>query len=180
MLDHISKNAKGKKYDDRALTCVIWTIINRAGGDANKFASVILRPSQYYSAKHIINGKNLKNYIFYHPEKGYSKITWNKCQEFAKLAIEGKLPMPKDDKGVEFGKRNMIANKEIDNSDSYESWGKYSDFTLGGSTKHHFGYEKSQDGWENKKSISSKDTQSRKMKKHKNKKIIKKLKTHKK
>jgi LysM repeat protein len=153
MEDYISPNTKGKKYDERALTCPLWTIINRAGGDANKFAEKILEPSQYYSMKHIINGRNLKNYKTYHPGVGYSKRTWDKCNELAKKAINGTLPMPVDDNGVEFGKRNMIANKKKDNKKSYEAWGENCIFSLGGKTKNSYGYESCHDGWKDAKTI---------------------------
>lgn len=45
MIDYIKPNAKGRKYDDRVLQAIIWTVINRAGGDVNKFAEKILEPS---------------------------------------------------------------------------------------------------------------------------------------
>lgn len=146
MLDYITPNAKGKKYDDRVLQAIIWTVINRAGGDTNKFAEKILAPSQYFGVKNIKN-RTAKNYTIQHPGVGYSKKTWDKCNEFAVMAIKGTLPKPKDDNGVDFGNRNMIANKKIDDATAYKKWGSKCDFTIGGETRHYYGYDKSQDGF---------------------------------
>lgn len=160
MLDYIKPNAKGKKYDDRVLQAIIWTVINRAGGDANKFAEKILAPSQYFGVKDIKN-RTAKNYTIQHPGVGYNKKTWDRCNEFAVMAIKGTLPKPKDDNGVDFGNRNMIANKKIDNATAYKKWGSNCDFTIGGSTKHYYGYDKSQDGFggktQQKKTYTIKD-----------------------
>ena len=41
----------------------------------------------------------------------------------------------------------MIANKKIDNATAYKNWGSKCDFTIGGSTKHYYGYDKSHDGY---------------------------------
>ena len=153
MEDHIAPNAKGQKYDDRALTCPIWTIINRSGGDANNFAKSIIKRSQYYSIKKIQNWKtivknqDLSNYTIYHPGIGFSRKTWTDCIKFAKLAIEGKLQMPVDDYGNEFGRNNMIANKTRDNKKDFNSWGKKCKFSLGGETKNTYGYDSTHDGW---------------------------------
>jgi hypothetical protein len=57
MIDYVKANAKGEKYDDRVLQAIIWTVINRAGGDVNKFAEKILEPSQYFGVKNIKNRK---------------------------------------------------------------------------------------------------------------------------
>ncbi len=146
MLDYIKPNAKGKKYDDRVLQAIIWTVINRAGGDVNKFAEKILEPSQYFGVSKIKN-RTAKTYTIQHPGVGYNKKTWDKCNELAVLAIKGTLPKPKDDNGVDFGTRNMIANKAKDNATAYKNWGSKCDFTIGGSTKHYYGYDKSHDGY---------------------------------
>lgn len=147
MMDYaVRENAKGKKYDDRVLQCILWTVINRAGGDPNKFAEEILKKDQYYGVKHIKN-RTANTYTIQHPGIGYDRKTWEKCNEFAILAIERTLPMPKDDNGLSFGKRNMIANKQIDNKKSYDSWGRKCDFTIGGTTRHYYGYDKTWDGW---------------------------------
>ena len=150
MIDYVKANAKGEKYDDRVLQAIIWTVINRAGGDVNKFAEKILEPSQYFGVKNIKNRK-ASNYQIQHPGWGYNKKTWDQCNKFAVMAIKGTLPKPKDDNGVDFGTRNMIANKKIDNATSYKKWGSKCDFTLGGSTKHYYGYDKSHDGFKGKK-----------------------------
>ena len=146
MIDYIKPNANGEKYDNRVLQAIIWTVINRAGGDVNKFAEKILEPNQYFGVKNIKN-RDASNYIIQHPGLGYNKKTWNQCNKFAIMAIKGTLPKPKDDNGVDFGTRNMIANQKIDNATSYKKWGSKCDFTLGGSTKHYYGYDKSHDGW---------------------------------
>lgn len=150
MIDYIKPNAKGKKYDDRILQAIIWTIINRADKDPNKYAQEIARKSQYYSFKHVIGGIKDDDYIMYHPGMGYSKRTWDKCNEFAVMAINGTLPMPVDDNGVKFGNRNMIANKVKDNKDSYDAWGRKCDWTVGGRTLHCFGYDPHQDRYSKK------------------------------
>jgi hypothetical protein len=153
MLDYIRTNEKGQKYDDRILQAIIWTIINRAGGDPNKFKDVILKASQYVSKKHIPGAMNLidgKEYIIYHPGMGYSKKTWRQCEKFAKMAIAGNLPMPKDDNGVPFGNKNMIANEEIDDEKSYDDWGKKCSWTVGGKTRNCYGYDSTHDGYKGK------------------------------
>jgi hypothetical protein len=105
---------------------------------------------------------NLQNYKVYFPGTGYDKKTWLKCNEFAKMAIDKTLPEPQIEiivdgkkKKVGFGKRNMIANKKHDNKKAYSDWGQYCDLSLGGETKHYYGYDKTHDGWRNKsKNIS--------------------------
>ena len=116
----------------------------------NKFAEKILEPSQYFGVKNIKNRK-ASNYKIQHPGWGYNKKTWDQCNKFAVMAIKGTLPKPKDDNGVDFGTRNMIANKKIDNATAYKKWGSKCDFTLGGSTKHYYGYDKSHDGFKGTK-----------------------------
>jgi len=119
-----------KYKDEKCLIAIANVVQNRAGGDANKFAEVVVKPSQFFSKKAVLGGITDKDYITYYPYGGSDK-TWDKCNEIAKKMIDGTLENI-------IGERNMIANRSKDNKGAWESWGKRCDLKIG---RHTFGYE---------------------------------------
>lgn len=130
MIDYV------KYKDEKCLVAIANVIENRAGGDANRFASVVTRKDQFYSKKHVRGGVTDKDYITYYPYGG-SKKNWTKCNDIAKKMLDGTLENV-------IGERNMIANEKKDAEDAWEDWGKRCDLKIG---SHTFGYEADQDGY---------------------------------
>jgi len=130
-----------KTRNDDSLIAVLNVIENRAGKDQEKFASVISKSGQFFSAKHVKGGYTDADYVKYSPAgeakaKGV-KISpkqdecWKKCLEYAAQAVDGKLPS-------KIGNRNMIANQAKDNSKAWNAWGSKCDLAIG---NHTFGYD---------------------------------------
>lgn len=130
MIDYV------KFKDEKCLVAIANVIENRAGGDAGRFASVVMKKDQFYSKKHVRGGVVDKTYVTYYPYGGQKKV-WEKCNEIAKKMLDGTLENV-------IGERNMIANEKKDAKDAWEGWGKRCDLKIG---SHTFGYESDQDGY---------------------------------
>ena len=134
-----------KDRNDDKLIAILNVVDNRAGKDPNKYASVISKDNQFFSAKHVKGGYTDKTYKTYDPndeakaEGGRlsprQKECWAMSQKYAQDMLDKKLPS-------KIGNRNMIANKKKDNAASYKAWGKNCDLEIG---DHAFGYDPAHD-----------------------------------
>lgn len=147
-----------KDRDDDKIIAVLNVVDNRAGGDPAKYASVISRKSQFFSAKHVKGGYVDKDYVVYDPgdeaKKGGGRLSprqrdcWRMCNVYASDMLDKTLPN-------RIGDRNMIANKAKDSKASWEAWGKDCDLVIG---SHAFGYDSRYDPKAGKKTGAGKET----------------------
>ena len=130
-----------KDRNDDKLIAILNVVDNRAGGDPTKYAGVISRKSQFFSAKYVKGGYTDATYKPFDPvaeakaEGGQlsprQKDCWDRCLKYARQLLDKILP-------AKIGNRNMIANKAKDSAVAWEKWGKNCDLTIG---MHSFGYD---------------------------------------